>query len=171
MSLLTSLGLSPTPLGTSASIPNYGPAALIMNFIFAYGLLSSRTLKQYHGIDHNVSPREDLSKYGPAAVQSGKITQSTLDMLKRNESAHANAVENYTLLVAAVTMASHAGVENVSVNRAVLGYTLARVGYAVVYLFVGADRPKLSQLRGMFWWTGNLCCLGLLYRAGGLLSS
>ncbi|KAL4809860.1 hypothetical protein BDV18DRAFT_129763 [Aspergillus unguis] len=168
MSLLTSLGLSPS---TGLPIPNYGPYALIINFILAYGVTSSRTLKQIYGIDHNVSPREDLTKYGPAAVREGKITQAQLDMLKRNESAHANAVENYTLLVGAVAMASVAGVENVAVNRAVVGYTLARILYAVVYISVGNDRPKLSMVRGLVWWVGNVCCLRLLWRAGGLLSA
>ncbi|KAL4940973.1 hypothetical protein BDV06DRAFT_195521 [Aspergillus oleicola] len=167
MSILTSIGLTPAAPGTI--IPNYAPYALITNFIFAYGLLSSRTLKQWYGLDHNVSPREDLSKYGPAAVSSGKVSQRTLNMLKRNESAHANAVENYTLLVAGVTCAMIAGVEKVQLNRAVLGYTLARVGYAVVYVTV--ERPWLSQIRGVCWWAGNLCCLGLLYKAGEILSA
>ncbi|KAL4973023.1 hypothetical protein BDW66DRAFT_143009 [Aspergillus desertorum] len=171
MSLLTALGLalgltSPTP---GLTVANLGPTALSVNFIFAYGLLSSRTIKQYYGLDHNVSPREDLAKYGDAAVRSGKISQKTLDMIKRNESAHANAVENYALLVGAVAMATVAGVERASINRAVVVYTLARIAYAIVYITV--DKPKWSQLRGLCWWTGNLCCLNLLRKAALLLGA
>ncbi|KAL4989989.1 hypothetical protein BDW68DRAFT_175351 [Aspergillus falconensis] len=171
MSLLTALGLTlgltSTPPGLT--VPNLGPTALSFNFILAYGLLSSRTIKQYYGLDHNVSPREDIAKYGDAAVQSGKISQKTLDMIKRNESAHANAVENYALLVGAVAMASVAGVERVSINRAVVGYTLARIAYAIVYVTV--DSPKWSQLRGVCWWAGNLCCLSLLRKAAWVLGA
>lgn len=166
MSALTALGLSINPATT---IPHYGPAALIFNFIFAYGLLSSRTLKQIYGLDHNVSPREDLTKYGDAAVREGKISQKTLNMLKRNESAHANAVENYTLLVAGVGLATAAGVDRVVVNRAVVVYTLARLAYAVVYISI--ERPLLSQLRGVCWWIGNVSCFTLLWKAGEVLSA
>lgn len=166
MSPLTALGLSSNPTTT---IPHYGPAALIFNFIFAYGLLSSRTLKQFYGLDHNVSPREDLSKYGDAAVRDGKISQKTLNMLKRNESAHANAVENYALLVAGVGLATAAGVDKVVLNRAVVVYTFARLAYAVVYVTV--ERSLLSQLRGVCWWIGNATCFTLLWKAGTLLSA
>ncbi|KAL1847015.1 hypothetical protein Plec18167_003020 [Paecilomyces lecythidis] len=167
MPLLTSLGLSAATATTT--IPNYGPAALIFHFLFAYGILSSRTLKQMYGLDNNVSPREDLAKHGDAAVREGKISQKTLDMLKRNESAHANSVENYTLLVAGVSLATFAGVDRVVVNRAVAMYTIARIAYAIVYITI--DRPRLSQLRGICWWTGNLSCLTLLWKAGKLLSA
>ncbi|KAI9038207.1 MAPEG family protein [Aspergillus affinis] len=161
MTLLTALGLSASP--PTSPVPNYAPYALIFNFVWAYGLLSSRTLKQYYGIDHNVSPRQDLRKYGAAAVSSGKITQKQLDRLHRNEAAHANAVENYTLLVGAVSMASWAGVESTIINRSVAVYTLARLAHAAVY--IGIDRSGWSQLRGICWWIGNLSCLGLLWRS------
>ncbi|KAK0612586.1 hypothetical protein B0T17DRAFT_648961 [Bombardia bombarda] len=170
-SLLTTLGLrasssssSPVPL----PITNHAPALLIFNFIFAYGLLSSRTLKQYYGIDHNASPREDLTKYGPAAVRAGKITQKQLDTLKRNEAAHANAVENYALLVAALGLATAVGVKGEVVNRAGVVYTLARAAYAVVYVTVADDR--WSQARGCCWWVGNGSCFWLLWRAWGVLA-
>ncbi|KAL4995255.1 hypothetical protein BDV10DRAFT_175225 [Aspergillus recurvatus] len=171
MPLLTALGLTLglTPGPPGLTVPNLGPAVLAFNFIFAYGLLSSRTIKQYYGLDHNASPREDIAKYGDAAVQSGKISQKTLDMIKRNESAHANAVENYALLVGAVAMATVAGVERVSINRAAVGYTLARIAYAIVYVTVG--RPEWSHLRGVCWWAGNLCCLNLLREAARLLGA
>ncbi|KAL3482102.1 hypothetical protein BJX99DRAFT_82118 [Aspergillus californicus] len=168
MSLFLSLGLT-TPAGLSAAqIPHYGPAALIFHFIFAYGVLSSRTLKQIWGLDHNGSPREDLTKYGEAAVQSGKITRAQLNMLRRNEAASANSVENYTLLVAAVGMASLAGVDKVVVNQAVAVYTIARIFYGAAYILIESDR--WSQIRGVCWWVGNLTCLTLLWKAGGLLS-
>ncbi|CAI7621809.1 unnamed protein product [Penicillium glandicola] len=115
-SLLTALGLR----ASLPKTPNYGPGFITFNFILAYGLLSSRTLKQWYGLDHQVSPREDLAKYGEAAVREGKITRRQLDMLKRNESAHANAVENFPLLVAGVLFASLAGVPAQKINAAAL---------------------------------------------------
>jgi uncharacterized MAPEG superfamily protein len=63
--------------------------------------MSTRGSKMRLGLDHNVLPREDLSKYGEAAVKAGKISQKTLNKLKRKEAAHANAVEGYPLFVAA----------------------------------------------------------------------
>lgn len=71
-SLVAGLGLRTAGAGLPAS--NWAPALLSWQFFFAYGLMSSRTLKQWYGIDHNASPREDLAKYGDAAVRSGKIT-------------------------------------------------------------------------------------------------
>lgn len=150
-------------------IPNYAPSFVIFQFIFAYGVLSSRTLKQYYGLDHNASPREDLKKYGDVAVREGKITQKQLDMLKRNEAAHANAVENFTLFTASVLFASLAGVKNQSINAAASVYTVARICYGVIYILI--DHPLLSQLRGITWWTGNISCLYLLWQAGNKLNT
>ncbi|KAI9929528.1 hypothetical protein ASPWEDRAFT_111674 [Aspergillus wentii DTO 134E9] len=147
----------------AAPITNNGPLYLAFNFFFAYGLLSSRTLKQYYGIDHNVSPREDLIKYGDAAVREGKITRKQLDMLKRNEAAHANAVENFTLLVAGVLFATVAGVTAEMINISSCAYTVARVLYAIAY--IGIEDSRWSQLRGVTWWAGNLCCLAMLWKA------
>ncbi|GAW13258.1 hypothetical protein ANO14919_026380 [Xylariales sp. No.14919] len=163
-SLATGLGL-----GAAGAASNWAPALLSWQFIFAYGLMSSRTLKQWYGIDHNASPREDLAKYGEAAVRSGKITRKQLEMLRRNESAHANSVENYTLFVAAMGFATFAGVKPHLINRAGLLYTTARLAYAAVYIFI--DDDLWSQIRGITWWTGNLSCLWLLYRAGVELNS
>ncbi|KAK0666771.1 hypothetical protein QBC41DRAFT_255406, partial [Cercophora samala] len=165
-SLGIALGLRAAPL--AATIPNYAPFFLGFHFFFAYGVLSSRTLKQWYGIDHNESPRYDLAKYGDAAVASGKITQRQLDMLKRNESAHANAVENYAFFVGAVSLATIAGVDRILINRAGLTYTIARVAYGAVYILV--DHPQWSQIRGITWWIGNLNCFYLLYKAGGKLN-
>jgi uncharacterized MAPEG superfamily protein len=156
-------------LGLRAPTANYGPAILGFNFFFAYGLLSSRTLKQFYGLDHNESPREDLAKYGDIAVRDGKITAAQLRMLRRNEAAHANAVENFTLLVASVLFASHAGVEAATINRAALSYTAARFCHAAVYILI--EHRQWSQLRGLSWWWGNLSCFFMLWKAGKMLSA
>ncbi|KAI0389075.1 hypothetical protein F5Y17DRAFT_450356 [Xylariaceae sp. FL0594] len=166
-SLATALGLRAAE--TTLSVPNRAPGLLSWQFFFAYGLLSSRTLKQIYGLDHNSAPREDLAKYGDAAVRSGKITQRQLDMLKRNEAAHANSVENYALFVAAMGFATFAGVERHLVNRAGLIYVTARLAYGAVYILI--DHDLWSQIRGITFWTGNLSCLWLLYRAGAKLNA
>lgn len=62
--------------------------------------MSTRGGKIRHGLDHNVSPREDLSKYGETAVKAGKLSRTTLNRLKRQEAAHANAVEGFPFFVA-----------------------------------------------------------------------
>ncbi|KAF2831253.1 hypothetical protein CC86DRAFT_136970 [Ophiobolus disseminans] len=160
------LGLRAGPSATL--IPNYAPAFLAFHFIWAYGVLSSRTLKQWYGIDHNESPRHDLDKYGNQAVKSGKITQKQLDILRRNESAHANAVENYAFFVGAIGFATLAGVDRRLINSAGLAYTLARVAYGFIYILV-EDR-LWSQLRGVTWWISNSRCLYLLWQAGNKLN-
>ncbi|RFU27755.1 hypothetical protein B7463_g8576, partial [Scytalidium lignicola] len=126
--------------------------------------MSSRTPKQYFKIDHNASPREDLAKYGEKMIADGKISRWTLNMLKRWESAHANAVENYTLFVAAVLLANHAGVPAGVINGLMASYTLARTLYAVAYICI--DRDEFSQVRGLCWWWGNTSCMSLLWMAG-----
>lgn len=166
-SLATALGLRASPLPNLAT-PSWAPAYVSFHFFFAYCVLAPRHLKQIYGLDHNVSPREDLAKYGDAAVRSGRITQRQLEMMRRNESAQANAVENYVLFVGAVGFATFAGVERELVNRAGLVYTVARVAYGVVYVLV--DRPSLSLLRSVSWWVGNISCLWLLRRAGTKLN-
>ena len=167
-SLFTNIGLRATD-SLSSVIPNYGPFFLGFHFIYAYGILSSRTLKQWYGIDHQVSPREDLAKYGETAVREGKMTRSQLDMLKRNEAAHANSVENYPLLVGSLLFASYAGVPAQIINAAGLSYTAARILYGAIYILV--DTPKWSWTRGWVWWWGNLSCLTLLYLAGKRFSA
>lgn len=156
-SLTTALGLN------TGATTSWAPAYLAFHFIFAYGVLSSRTPKQILGIDHQAAPREDLAKYGEDAVSSGKITRQQLDMLKRNEAAHANSVENFTLLVGAMAFATSAGVDRGVVNRAGLTYTIGRVVYALVYVLVSDSR--WAQIRGVAWWVGNGSCLWLLREA------
>jgi len=162
-SLFTTLGFRAAGIG-SQTPANLSAGFLIGHFLFAYGIMSSRTPKQYLKMDHNVSPREDLAKYGSEMVSDGKISQRTLNMLKRWESAHANAVENYALFVAAVLLGNHTGVPAAVINGHIASYTLARMAYAVVYIFI--DRESLSQLRGLCWWWGNSSCFSLLYIAG-----
>lgn len=160
------LGLQPTNLRPP---PSLASGYIIFHFIFAYGILSSRTMKQYYGIDHNVSPREDLVKYGPEAVKSGKITQKQLDRLKRNEGAHANSVEHFPLFVGAMIWAHLTGLSTVSINGTALVYTVARLVYATVYVFV--DRPAWSQMRGIAWWMSNIACLRLFWLGGKALNA
>ena len=158
-SLLTTLGLRAS---TPGSIPNsLAGHYLVFHFIFGYVVLAPRHLKQYHGLDHNVSPREDLSKYGPEAVRSGKITQAQLDQMKRVESASANSVENFVFFTGAMLWAQMAGVPAETVNAWGLAYTLARVGYAAVYVLAGTER--MSLMRPLFWWVGNVACLRLFW--------
>ncbi|KAK3984624.1 hypothetical protein QBC44DRAFT_10377 [Cladorrhinum sp. PSN332] len=168
-SLAATLGLRATTTPDSlVSVPNYAPAYLAFHFIFAYGILSSRTLKQYYGIDHQESPRYDLVKYGEAAVKSGKLTKKQLNMLQRCESASANSVENYTFFVGAIGFATLAGVERTLINRWALAYTVARVAYGAAYIFI--ENRKTAALRGLFWWVGNVSCFGLLWGAYGKLN-
>lgn len=166
-SLAVSLGLRAAS-SASEKIPSYAPGFLAFHFLLAYGLLSSRTIKQWYGIDHNESPRYDLATHGEAAVRAGKLTRGQLEMIKRNESAHANAVENYAFFAVAIAFATFSGVERVSVNRAGLIYTLARIAYGAIYILIG--HPLWSQLRGITWWIGNCSCLYLLWKASGMLN-
>jgi len=166
-SLATTLGLR-APSFPNSTVPSYAPAFVSFHFFFAYCVLAPRHLKQIYGIDHNVSPREDLTKYGDAAVKSGKITQKQLEMMRRNESAQTNSIENYALFIGAMSFATIAGVEREVVNRAGLVYTVARVAYGVIYIFV--DEPFWSLFRSVAWWVGNISCLWLLRTAGRKLN-
>lgn len=48
--------------------PSYTATYLIFHFLFAYAGISTRPWKMHYKIDHNVSPREDLTKYGPKGI-------------------------------------------------------------------------------------------------------
>lgn len=50
------------------------------------------------------------------AVQQGKISRRTLDMIKRWDGAHKNAIEGFPLFVAAVCMGYSAGVDAATMN-------------------------------------------------------
>lgn len=97
--LPTFLGLHPTTTGHQP--PNHAPAFLIANWLYAYCTLSTRFSKMALGLDHNASPREDLSKYGDAAVRAGKLSRRRLAQMQRMEAAHQNSVEGFGFFVAA----------------------------------------------------------------------
>lgn len=160
-SLSSALGLR--ALGGLATTTNHAPAILGFNFFLAFIVINPRHLKQWCGIDHQVSPRRDLAQYGEQAVRSGKITQKQLDMMYRTEAAQANTIENFTLLVGAMALASAAGVEPSLINRAGLIYTGARIAYGLNYVFV--ETQVLSLTRSLVWWVGNVSCLWLLRKA------
>ena len=79
---------------------NYAPVFTLANWLYAYCTLSPRFAKMAVGLDHNLSPREDFSKYGDAAVQAGKLSRRRLEQIRRMQSAHENSVEGFTLFVA-----------------------------------------------------------------------
>ena len=89
---------------------NYAPFFTLANWLYAYCTLSPRFAKMAVGLDHNVSPREDISKYGDAAVQAGKLSQRRLEQIRRMQSAHENSVEGFTLFVACGTSYSGSSV-------------------------------------------------------------
>lgn len=165
-SLAAILGLKSNTLTT---VPNYAPYHAIFNFLFAYAFLSSRALKNRYGLDHNVNPREDVSRFGERAVQEGKITRAQLNLLKRNEAAHANAVEHFPMFIGSALFATVAKVPNETINRACLAYSIARLVYAVAYL--AFDKVQLSYLRSLAWWASNFTCFYLLWRSGKALNS
>ncbi|EXJ86425.1 hypothetical protein A1O3_03376 [Capronia epimyces CBS 606.96] len=141
-----------------------GPAAfLAWNWFYAYCVLASRTLKQWHGIDHNGNPRQDINKYGAAAIREGKLTQAQLEQIQRMEAASANSVEGYTFFAASVLLALVANVPRPTLTAACTTYTIARLVYGAVYVLIPHD--LYSQLRGIAWWTGNTSCLFLLWKA------
>ncbi|KAE9373041.1 hypothetical protein N431DRAFT_544211 [Stipitochalara longipes BDJ] len=163
LSILTTLGLRAPPSGESQS-PNLAATFLISNFIFAYALLSTRGIKRLYRFDHNTSPREDVPKYGEAMVKEGKLDRKTLERVKRWESAHANAVEGYSLFVGGVLLALHAGVPIQKLNGLMALYSSARVAYAASYIFIEDERA--SFLRSVLWWTGNASCISMMVMAG-----
>jgi len=99
-SIITFLGLR---TATGQQPANYAPAFTLANWLYAYCTLSPRFAKMAVGLDHNLSPRVDLSKYGDAAVQAGKLSRRRLEQIRRMQSAHENSVEGFTLFVACGT--------------------------------------------------------------------
>ena len=147
--------------GLPVQPPNHAAGYIILNFVFSYTLLSARGLKNIYKIDHNVSPREDLSKYGDEAVRSGKISRQTLELIKRNEAVHANAIENFPLFVGSILWACLQGAPAEEVNQCALAYTIVRLAYAAVYL--GGQSLAISYVRSLLWWAGNFTCFRLLW--------
>ncbi|OQD80103.1 hypothetical protein PENANT_c039G11608 [Penicillium antarcticum] len=159
--LLTTLGLR---AAAGQQPANHAAGLLAANWFLAFCFMSIRGEKVYYGLDHNVSPREDLYKYGERAVQAGKMSRSALEKLKRKEAAHANAQEGYPLFVAAMLLSLHAGLPNETINGIGLWYTVSRVAYSFAYSYI--ESPALSYLRSVTWWSGNISCLTALVLAG-----
>ncbi|KAJ5112917.1 hypothetical protein N7456_001451 [Penicillium angulare] len=137
---------------------------LLVNWFFAYGVMSTRVTKTRLGIDNNVAPREDLATLGEAAVKAGKIDRRALNKLKRQEAAHANAVEGYSLFVAAILTALFAGVPNETINTIGVWYSLSRLSYSLCYTYI--ENRSLSYIRSVVWWSGNISCItGLVLAA------
>lgn len=85
-------------------------------------------------------------------------------MIKRWGFAHANAIESYPFFTSAVLLGLHAKVETGTLNGIMALYTIARLAYAVAYVMIESDTT--SQIRGLLWWVGNLCCLSMMWMAG-----
>ena len=156
-------------LGLHAGAPCQAPYYLMANFIFAHFILVPRTFKQFYGIDHNSAPREDIAKYGDAAVKSGKLTQAQLDLIKRASAAHSNRVENYSIFAAATVLAVTAGVPNDVINAQCLLYTVSSIAYGAAYTMI--DSTPLSLLRTICWYGGGWACFRLFWKAGQALNS
>ncbi|KAF9889520.1 hypothetical protein FE257_007230 [Aspergillus nanangensis] len=159
--VLTTLGLRAAP---GEQLPNYGAIYLIANWFLANCALSTRPAKMSLGLDHNVAPREDLIKYGEAAVASGKISRRKLDQLKRQEASHLNAMEGFPFFAASVLLAIYTGVPNETINAFGLWYTTSRVAHAVTYRYI--ESHALSFLRSIAWWSANASCITIAVLAG-----
>lgn len=147
---------------------NLAPYYLVGHFIFAYAVLSTRGAKNYLKLDHNVNPRQDVTKYGQQAVTKGKLTQRQLNFLQRNEACHANSTEHYPVFAAAVLFATTTLVDVGKINYMCAIYTMSRVVYAVAYF--AFESHGLSYIRSLAWWSGNFACLNLLWAAGKALN-
>lgn len=150
-------------LGLRASLstgtPNYAGYYLAWNFLWSYGILQPRFLKMHYDIDNNVMPRNDIETLGPEAVKSGKLTQSQLDLVRRNNATHENSVAHFPAFVGAILWGTMAGLSPVELNASALAYTLVRLGYSAAYL--GIQSEQGSWLRTIFWWSGNIICIRL----------
>lgn len=165
--LLTNLGLRASST-FGAQIPNYAPHFLIGNFLMTYVFFSTRPAKLLAKIDDNISPRGDLIK-ADRAVKEGKLTQERLDQIKRLQSAHENGMEHYSVFVGALAMAVSAHVDNATVNKYALIYTVVRAAYTASYYYL--TTKSASRIRSVLWWAGNITCIRLLWFAGQSLNS
>lgn len=160
-SLLSFLGIN---AAAGAATPDHTAAYLIANILWSHTLSSSRAMKWLLRIDNHVSPREDSSKFGPRAVADGKITQRQLDMLKRNEAAHANSMEHYAVFATAMILAKIAGLPASQINYTGFLYTALRLLFFANYVF--SSTLTGAALRPLFWWGSNIVCLRLIWAAG-----
>ncbi|OAA45784.1 Membrane associated eicosanoid/glutathione metabolism-like domain protein [Beauveria brongniartii RCEF 3172] len=160
-SLSNLFGLS----ATGGSDPKFMIAEyLIVNILIAHTLSSTRILKIRWRIDNHVSPRTDLEQSGRRAVLEGRLQQRQLDMLRRNESAHANSMEHFPVFATALILAKMAGVPAADINYFGLTYTLVRIAFVGNYIL--SSSLIGAYLRPVFWWTANVACLKLIWRAG-----
>jgi len=91
----------------SSGTSNYAAGFIITNFLLAYIVFSPRPIKAYLKIDRNTAPRDDLSKYGATDVRKGRISQETLEVLKRLEACHANGLEHLPLFIGSMVRIGH----------------------------------------------------------------
>ncbi|PKY00172.1 hypothetical protein P168DRAFT_322623 [Aspergillus campestris IBT 28561] len=164
-SILSTLGLHAAASG--AAPPNHAVGYIVANWFFAYLATSARASKMWLGLDHNSAPREDLAKYGEAAVQSGKISRGTLNRLKRQEAAHANAVEGFPLFIAAMLLGIFAGLPTETINGIGAWYSVSRLLFTVSYALTESE--GMSFLRSAFWFSGNIGCIAGLLEAAKTL--
>lgn len=136
---------------------------LIANILVSHTLSSTRGLKWLWRIDNHVSPRTDLERSGPRAVLEGRLKQEQLDMLRRNESAHANSMEHFPVFATALILAKIAGLPAADINFVGFWYTVSRVGFVSNYVL--SSTLLGASLRPVLWWTAHVLCLKLIWRA------
>lgn len=157
-------------VGLHASAPVREVAGLIAwNWFFAYGILASRTPKQFYGIDDQVNPRQSIRKYGENALLKGKLNQAQMDRILRFESASANSTEGFILFTASILFALVTNVKRDTIIKWGAVYSMARVTYGAVYVLI-SDKT-LAQIRGVVWWVCNASCLSLLWAGAQTLDS
>ncbi|OAA61415.1 Membrane-associated, eicosanoid/glutathione metabolism (MAPEG) protein [Cordyceps fumosorosea ARSEF 2679] len=159
-SLSTIFGLSAATGDPNLMVAEY----LIANILLSHTFSSARVLKMRFGLDNHISPRADLERFGPRAVLEGRLSQAQLDMLKRNEAAHGNSMDHLPVFAAALILAKVAGLPAADINYVGLTYTLTRIAYVGNYLV--SSSLLGASLRPVLWWTANLLCLRLIWRAG-----
>ncbi|KAH8697901.1 hypothetical protein BGW36DRAFT_379638 [Talaromyces proteolyticus] len=156
-SLLSNIGLGIPGINNTSIF-------LIANWLYAYGILSTRVVKQQAGIDDNRNPRLAFAKYGERAVSEGKITRRQFERIQRLQSAHENAVEGYTFFVAAILFANIAKVDTATINLIGVWYSLSRIAYGLAYYYI--EDKSLSYVRSACWWSGNWSCIMGIWWAG-----
>jgi len=149
--------------------PNYAAGYIIGNFCLSYIVFTNRHLKQYYGIDHNRSPREDVTKYGEQAVKEGKISQRALDMIKRNGAAEQNSIAHFPFFCASMLFALHAGLPASTINKVGAVYTAARAVYGVAYILIEDD--IWATIRSAAWWVSNITCMWTLVQSGKAINA
>ncbi|KAF7897770.1 uncharacterized protein EAF01_008736 [Botrytis porri] len=163
MSTLTTFLFTPLSPTINHTIPY-----ILTNWTFSYLVLASRHWKQYYGFDHNESPRYDIQEYGERMVREGKLTKRQLDRVKRVQSASSNSVEHFGFFMGCIILAQQANLPIHTINTFGLSYNLARIGYGFAYTFM--ERRNTSILRTVFWWWGNVSCIGILLKVGKALN-